>query len=300
MAIGKPFTTFAQYNEDLILAALFSDDKKGFYVDVGANHPIEHSVTKHFYDLGWSGINVEPNPTLAALVQKRRPRDTTLQVGVSNEKGELQLRIYHSRDGLSGLSTFSGDMKNEYLEKPRDATEKYTDVSVPIVTLASILTKQKVSAISFLKIDVEGFEYNVLEGMDWGVRPEVVCIEANHITKDWRPLFTKQGYQLFIQDGLNNYYVANEAWERTEGFAERAAEIHYTSAKAHQTKTYSTQTKELTRLYGIIAEQQKRIEKLEASNVILSRTSLSKQTYIVRIKRAIKGLTIGWLQDRKK
>ena len=52
--------TYAQNFEDVMLARLFQAQSVGFYVDIGAWHPTELSVTRHFYDLGWSGINIEP------------------------------------------------------------------------------------------------------------------------------------------------------------------------------------------------------------------------------------------------
>ena len=69
----KRIITYSQYNEDIILTALLSDIKKGFYVDVGANYPETDSVTKKFYLSGWSGINIEPIETLhKQLVRKRQ------------------------------------------------------------------------------------------------------------------------------------------------------------------------------------------------------------------------------------
>lgn len=34
---------------------------KGFYIDIGTNDPYFFSVTKAFYKIGWSGINIETN-----------------------------------------------------------------------------------------------------------------------------------------------------------------------------------------------------------------------------------------------
>ena len=44
-----------------MLARVFAGRRTGFYVDVGAADPVNLSVTKWFYDLGWSGLNIEPN-----------------------------------------------------------------------------------------------------------------------------------------------------------------------------------------------------------------------------------------------
>ena len=72
-----------------------------------------------------------------------------------------------------------------------------------------------------MKVDVEGYEYEVLEGNDWKrFRPEVICIESNHIQeKDWRPLLNKAQYSLIYNDGLNDYYVARESGKRAKHFS---------------------------------------------------------------------------------
>ena len=52
--------SYAQNFEDVMLARAFGDRRDGFYIDVGACFPDVASVTRHFYDLGWNGVNVEP------------------------------------------------------------------------------------------------------------------------------------------------------------------------------------------------------------------------------------------------
>ncbi|MDA1234832.1 MAG: hypothetical protein O3A53_08525 [Acidobacteria bacterium] len=52
----------AQNREDVMLARAFDHKTDGFYIDVGAMDPDEMSITRYFYDLGWRGINVEPDP----------------------------------------------------------------------------------------------------------------------------------------------------------------------------------------------------------------------------------------------
>jgi hypothetical protein len=84
-------------------------------------------------------------------------------------------------------------------------------------TLASVCEEHVQGEIHFLKIDVEGFEGEVLQGMDFGRwRPWVLVIEAtlpgrretSHET--WEHLVTGQRYRFAWFDGLNRYYVAEE------------------------------------------------------------------------------------------
>jgi FkbM family methyltransferase len=195
---------YSQNREDLILQAFFPGVKKGFYVDVGAFDPDLDSVTKLFYLQGWHGINVEPQLDRHKLFQARRKRDTNLNVGVSTEETTLKLRAYES----GGLSTFSSTIKHDYEQRPNEDTRSYTETTVAVRPLRSILAEQKVKHIDFLKIDVEGLEYQVIASNDWQrFRPEVLCIEANHIEKDWHPLLKKAGYKLVFDDGLNEYFA---------------------------------------------------------------------------------------------
>ena len=213
-------TSYAQNHEDVIIEAFFSDVKNGYYVDVGANDPVDDSVTYIFYQNGWTGINIEPNKDLYEKLQQERPRDTNLHIGVSAKKTELVLRQYTNH----GLSTFSNKVKEDYTHTSSSKTDKYEDVSVPIDSLAAILKKHTKKHIHFMKIDVEGYEYEVISSNDWAVyRPELLCIEANHIIKDWRPLLEEARYRLVFNDGLNNYYLAEESKDRLKKFDYAAA-----------------------------------------------------------------------------
>ena len=210
------FVTYAQNNEDAIIAAYFKDVPKGVYVDIGANHPVQDSVTKHFYDAGWRGINVEPIRALHGLLTEHRPEDTNVRAGISDIPGTLKLREYAN----DGMSTFSSDIKRQHAKTADAKTATYQDVEVPVITLKQLFEQHPLKHIHFMKIDVEGFEYEVIKGNDWKrYRPELICIEANHPVHDWRPLLAKEGYTKVWNDGLNDYYLAKESMHRRAYFS---------------------------------------------------------------------------------
>lgn len=212
----KLVVSYAQNREDRILEGFFRDVKDGFYVDVGANHPLKHSVTKLFYMQGWHGINLEPNESLAAMLRFDRPKDTVLNIGISDKSGTLAFTEYANH----GLSTFSRQMKEEYTHTSSAFTDTFREYEVPVRTLAEVFAEQKVTHIHFMKVDVEGYEYEVLAGNDWKkYRPEMICIESNHIVKDWRPLLKKEKYTKVFNDGLNDYYLSEEAIDRRNNFS---------------------------------------------------------------------------------
>lgn len=205
---------YGQNREDLVLLSFFPDVKKGFYVDVGAFDPDQDSVTKLFYKNGWRGINIEPQVERYKRFQQIRKRDINLNVGIAQQEGSLTLRTYTSQ----GLSTFSDDVKKEYETQPDIDTKEFREVVVPVKRLDAILAEQDTEHVHFLKVDVEGLEYEVLASNDWKrFRPEVICVEANHITKDWHPILEKAGYDLVFDDGLNEYF-ADKKTKRKQQF----------------------------------------------------------------------------------
>jgi len=202
--------SYAQNREDIILSAFFDKDEKGFYVDIGANDPMHESVTKYFYDRGWSGINVEPLPNYFKKLNEDRPRDINLQVAISDRAGEATINYYPNGDGLS---TLSQKMKDEYANSNDAVVAKVEYINVRTQRLEKVLSEYaKDQQISFLKIDVEGLEYQVLISNNWTkFRPQVICIEANHIDQDWHYLLLDQEYSRVFFDGVNEYYSDNNS-----------------------------------------------------------------------------------------
>lgn len=288
----KAVTTYAQYNEDLIIRALLPTVKKGFYVDVGANYPVIDSVTKIFYDSGWRGINIEPIKSLHKQLTLNRPNDINLQCGAGAQKGTAVLREYTE---LLGHSTF--DLGQKKAHKP---TEKFVEYEVEIIPLAEIFKKYNVKTIDFIKIDVEGFEHEVIKGNDWQkYRPTIICIEANHVVAKWENILTENDYKKFIADGLNEYYIASENWDLTNDFAERVVLLDAHALKQHQQQSWSADSNELVRLNSIIKTERKDRE-LEAQKANrLASLSLKDQRFYVRLERAVYGLTVDWVRYKK-
>lgn len=288
MVPAKNTVTYAQYNEDIILLALLSDVKNGFYVDIGANYPTIDSVTKLFYEKGWSGINIEPIKKLYEQIENERPRDINLNIGIGSKSEE---KVFYENLEESGHSSFVE-------EQAISSKAKLLKTKIKIERLDTILNKHaNKKHIHFMKIDVEGFETEVIAGNDWKkFRPEVVCIEANHAKEGWRKILIKADYKLFIADGLNEYHIAKESWGRTEGFVERAIILDYNSLKQHQFEAWDSDEKALAQHIKHVEAQDKELKRL----MEISNYSLKDQTYPRRLKRAVYGLTLGWIRDKNK
>lgn len=203
---GRPrMISYAQHGEDVLLHRLFPADHRGFYVDVGANHPTHHSVTRHFYDRGWRGVNVEPVSVVSALLREERPEDVNLELALSDQVGEM---ILHEPAGSLGMSTLNPDFARGLRSDGFACVERV----VPVGTLADLCRSFVGSrTIDFLKIDVEGHEDPVIRGGDWSQwRPRVVLVEATICPESWELVLLNSGYLLATSDGVNRYYVRSE------------------------------------------------------------------------------------------
>ena len=196
--------SYAQNGEDVRLARAFPSDRPGFYIDVGASYPDFDSVTKHLYDHGWQGINIEPGRHVFAAPAAGRPRDINLEIGLSDHEGEL---VFHEAVTSLGMSSFDPDFVGG-LKRDGFPVEAR---SVRVTTLAKICAEHVGDrTIDLLKIDVEAHETEVIRGADWTRwRPRCLVVEATRPER-WEPILLGAGYRFIVFDGLNRFYVRSE------------------------------------------------------------------------------------------
>ncbi len=216
--------SYAQNCEDIMLLRALGGvgTSTGFYVDVGAQDPVVDSMTKAFYERGWHSINIDPvQHWYYQRLVADRPRDINLNVAASSSNGHV--RFYEVED--TGLSTVKEELAHDAVSRG------YTVREEEVVTrrLDSILTMFDPEQIHFLKIDVEGAERDVLEGIDLTVtRPWIILVEAmapaDHPSdmvpshEEWEYLLTETGYEYVYFDGLNRFYVAEEHGSCADAF----------------------------------------------------------------------------------
>ncbi len=166
--------SYSQEGEDIIIDKLLNYKKSGFYIDIGAHHPIKYSNTYIFYKRGWNGINIDAMPDSMNEFIITRPNDINLQAAISNENTTLTFYIFNepALNTLNSEEAKSKDNKNGY--------KIIKEIKLDTVKLSEILDihLKKNQEIDFISVDTEGNDLNVLKSNDWEkYRPKFVLVE---------------------------------------------------------------------------------------------------------------------------
>lgn len=210
--------SYAQNFEDVLLWRALNDVTNGFYVDLGAQHPVLDSVSRWFYEQGWRGVHVEPVAFYADLLRQNRPDEDVIEAVVSDARGDHV--IYAFPD--TGLSTMSAQIAETH---KATLGREWQEQVVPSLTLSDVFARHGNREVHWLKVDVEGQERAVLASWeDNPVRPWVVLVEATYpntqieLHAEWEALLTSRGYAFVYADGLNRYYLHEAHEDRRNRF----------------------------------------------------------------------------------
>lgn len=194
--------SYSQEGEDMILRRLFERRTDGFYVDIGAHHPMRFSNTYCFYRRGWRGINVDARPGSKREFDRVRPRDINVECGVGREAGVAAYYEFNE----PALNGFSAALSGE-----RDGLRNYRIVAthqVRVLTLREVLEAHLPGgqAIDFLSVDVEGLDLDVVLSNDWQkYRPAYVLAEvlgsslADVTASPVGRAMTSHGYEIYAK-----------------------------------------------------------------------------------------------------
>ena len=211
LPLGYARTSFAQEGEDLILDRIFEHQAKGVYVDVGAHHPRRFSNTLLLYRRGWHGVNIDATPGSMEPFRKQRPRDINLEIGVTGVAEERDFFVFNE----PALNTFDA-ARAKSLDKPPYKIEAVHKVRC--APLSVVLNEYSIRAIDLLTIDAEGYDFEVLQTLDWDVSsPQVVLVEQHArdvevlLSTELHQFMRARGYRLAAKTHNSVFYMRESA-----------------------------------------------------------------------------------------
>jgi FkbM family methyltransferase len=147
---------------DVDLAEAFGWERGGTFIELGGNDGLQYSNTLLLErELGWRGVLIEGVPELAAESVRNRPEATVVCAAVTREAAAGVVPM-NDEDLISTISDSPGR------------------VYVATTTLSTVIDQvMKGLAPDLLIIDVEGFEFDVLDGLDLSRhRPRWMLVET--------------------------------------------------------------------------------------------------------------------------
>ncbi len=166
--------SYSQFGEDISAQNALRNVSRGFYVDVGAHHPLRLSNTALMHIKGWDGINVEPRLEAIELFEEYRPRALNLRAAIHNELDVVTLHKF--RGGR--IDTVLAD-RAEMLAQGKEAAG---EEQVPAMTMNQLFENHVPDGthVNYLSVDIEGYDEQAILAFDLDRhRPDVVCVELH-------------------------------------------------------------------------------------------------------------------------
>jgi hypothetical protein len=169
--------SWSQAGEDLALMPVLGKIKNGRYLDVGAHHPTRFSVTRHLFQSGWTGVNVDGNIDLLKEFEVHRPTDLNLNFCVGTEPS-YNLTVFKE----AAISTVDSAWKAKFLSEDNAILESRVVQGVALRSLIELYFSK--GDLDFLNIDIEGADLEALISADFlnlefNLWPKWVLVEAN-------------------------------------------------------------------------------------------------------------------------
>ena len=176
--------------------------KRGFFIESGANDGLTQSNTYFFekYE-NWTGILIEAIPDLAAKCRLNRPNcivENFALVPFDYNGTHIEMR-YCGLMSIVKDSMKSLKEEKQHIKKGCEVQKIDTNnLKVPAATLNTILKKHSVKRFDFFSLDVEGYELEVLKGIDFDLyHPNYMLIEARY--RDELDQFLKDIYTPIVE-----------------------------------------------------------------------------------------------------
>jgi FkbM family methyltransferase len=177
-------------------------------VEVGAGWPEQHSQSKLFRDVGWRVVSFEPDPLLFGLHEKFKHEIYQYAISDKTELNKDFKVAYMSEDiNVQPWSGFHPDIMSQQrkngLQSLEVALQKAVNIKVDYYCLNDILPKINVDNFDYLSVDVEGWELEVLKGIDFKkYTPKVLLVENVLNNPEYNSYLSQYGYKLidFIEN----------------------------------------------------------------------------------------------------
>lgn len=203
------FVSYSQHGDDFIAWQLLGKPKTGFVVEVGAFDGIHLSNSFSLENLGWSSLCIEPNPRIFEYLTSNRPKSLNINKAIVGSPSTKTIDFFSEDIGvLSGAKYDEEDVKRRYQNRGLQYNSP-KKIVVQAVDMNTLLTESKIENVDLLSIDVEGFEMEVLKGLDFDrFSINLMIIEANSKIEEneIKEYISKQQHFVYLGNNYQNLF----------------------------------------------------------------------------------------------
>ena len=173
---------------DLAIRDLMSRQPDIFFLQIGAHDgvsydPIHDYVRKYH----WRGLLVEPQPHVFQKLRENYADEKQLlfeNSAIATQNGTLDLYCFENATAGDHASMLASTHKH-YLQLNGDNHRgALGTITVPALTLESLLDRHRVERVNLLQIDTEGFDFEIIKMIDFELmKPEIIHYENNFLNR---------------------------------------------------------------------------------------------------------------------
>lgn len=175
---------------------------KKTFVEIGA---CDFDTCLPLLKQGWRGVFVEAVPEIAQSLNEQTKGYAFSEVinkVITTYDGVIDFAIADGDDWVRGISHVMSEnhtgTKLLTISENKDFLKRV--VSLPCLTLDSLIEQKNISEIDFLKLDIEGHEADVLYAYSWSIKPSFIKLEHYHIDDvKMRTFLESMGYIVYVE-----------------------------------------------------------------------------------------------------
>jgi FkbM family methyltransferase len=183
MKVSKFFGQFNPPVDKVIYERYFIDYSNGISIECGAFDGLTENCTKFFEDnLNWKTINIEPLNHIYKKLILNRPNSINKNIALSDKIGSANIRVYNINNyGIDNNNASINHTENHRKQLEIMSNNKYIEQPINTITYKQLIQDLKINQLDLFVLDVEGYEFNVIEGMiGEDILPDLFVIEHGH------------------------------------------------------------------------------------------------------------------------
>ena len=206
---------------DMQLVSILKWKKNGFFIEAGANDGIRQSNTYYFEKvLRWNGLLVEPIPGQAEKCRKNRSNSKVVNAALVRHDYPSETVRIEMADLMSVVNdgNIEPALVESHVARGREVQhlEQQNSINIKATTLTKLLNDLKVRHVDFFSLDVEGYETEVLRGIDFStITFDFIFVETRIENEEEIDSILTQANMKMTHQWLNPSY-SNRLYARVE------------------------------------------------------------------------------------